>query len=213
MDDDNFDTLEQSERARGMFQKHAGSVVMGVLAAVAIMWGYRGWESSKVRSLQQAESAYSTFAKALDGKEEAKISQLAAQMRVTHAGTTYASVASMDEAKFLIEAGKLAAAEMPLKFAAANGKSSEWRELAQLRLARLLMALNKPQDSLAALQNVNNEGFNAQIQEIRGDAYVLLQKLTEARAAYASALTATDLKDANRATLQQKMDNLAELKS
>jgi predicted negative regulator of RcsB-dependent stress response len=213
MDDENFDAHEQSERARTLFQRYGSAVITGILAAVAILWGFRGWEAGKAREMYRAQAAYAEFEKLVEQKDDAKIAQMGAQIRLTHANTTYAALASMTEAKFMIETGKLDAAEAPLKYAIDQGKSAEVKDLAKLRLARLYTAKNKAQDAITTLGSVSNTGFKAQIEEIRGDAYVMLSKPTEARAAYAAALTATDLADANRNTLQQKLDNLAQAKS
>ncbi len=213
MDDDNFDAHEQSEKARTLFQRYGSAVITGILAAVAILWGYRGWEAGKTREVYRAQAAYAEFEKLVEKKDDAKIAQMGAQIRLTHANTTYAAMASMVEAKFMIDAGRLDAAESPLKYAIDQGKSVEFKDLAKLRLARLYTAKNKAQDAISTLASIANVGFKAQIEEVRGDAYVALNKPTEARAAYAAALIATDLADSNRNTLQQKLDNLAEAKS
>jgi predicted negative regulator of RcsB-dependent stress response len=208
-DDTEFDSHEQSERARKWFQSNGGSLFIAVLAAMALIWGYKGFQSNKVHAAEQAGLNYQAVAVAIEAKNDAQLAQLTTAIRKDYGNTTYAALTGLAEAKYLAENGKAQAAETALNLASQAGTSAQIRTLASLRLARLLNGRGQAQSALDTLSKVTDDGFKAQIQEQRGDAYAQLGKFTEAKAAYASALTATDLALAGRATLQQKLDNLA----
>ena len=208
-DDEDFDSYEQSERARKWFQNNGGSLLVAVLAAMALIWGYKSFQNNKLHTTEQAGLNFQAVALAIESKNDAQVSQLSAEIRKSYGATTYAALAGLAEAKYLTESGKIAAAETALRLAKDAGSSVQIRTLATLRLARLLNGRGKAQEALDALKGIEDEGFKAQTQEHRGDALAQLGKLTDAKAAYASALTATDLAAPGRSTLQQKLDNLS----
>jgi predicted negative regulator of RcsB-dependent stress response len=207
-DDEVFDSLEQSERARIWFQTNGGSLLVAILAALAVIWGYKGFQGNKVRTAEQAGLNYSAVAVAIDGKKDAEIGKLVAEIRKNYGNTTYAALAGLAEAKYSVGNAKIDAAETSLRLATEAGTSPQIKALAKLRLARVLVGRSKSAEALTILAAVQDDGFKAQIEELRGDAYRQLNKLTEAKAAYANALTATDLALPGRSTLQQKLDNL-----
>ncbi len=208
-DDEEFDSYEQSERARKWFQDNGGSLLIAVLAALALIWGYKGFQNNKVHAAEQAGLNFQAVALAVEGKNDAQISQLSTEIRKSYGATTYAALAGLVEAKYLTENGKIEAAETALRLAKDTGTSEQVRVLATLRLARVLNGQGKAQQALDTLKTVEDEGFKAQAQEQRGDALAQLGKVPDAKAAYASALTATDLAAPGRSTLQQKLDNLS----
>ena len=208
-DDEEFDSYEQSERARKWFQNNGGSLLIAVLAAMALIWGYKGFQNNKVHAAEQAGLNFQALALAIESKNDANVSQLSAEIRKSYGATTYAALAGLVEAKYLIEKGKTEAAGTALRLAKEAGSSSQVRMLATLRLARLLNGQGKAQEALDTLKTVEDEGFKAQKQEQRGDALAQLGKIADAKAAYTSALTATDLAAPGRSTLQQKLDNLS----
>lgn len=208
-DDEDFDSYEQSERARKWFQENGGSLLIAVLAAMALIWGYKGYQNNKIHAAEQAGLNFQALAQAIEAKNDAQISQLSTEMRKSYGATTYAALAGLAEAKYLNENGKIEAAESALRLAKDAGSNPQVRVIATLRLARLLNGQGKAQQALDTLKTVVDEGFKAQAQEQRGDAFAQLGKVADAKAAYASALTATDLATPGRSTLQQKLDNLS----
>ena len=129
-DDEEFDSYEQSERARKWFQSNGGSLLIAVLAAMALIWGYKGFQSNKVRAAEQAGLNFQALAVAVESKNDAQISQLSTEIRKTYGATTYAALAGLTEAKYLTENGKAQAAESALRLAKETGTSPQIRLLA-----------------------------------------------------------------------------------
>ena len=80
-DDEEFDSYEQSERARKWFQSNGGSLLIEVLAAIALIWGYKGFQSTKLRAAEQAGLNFQAVALAIESKNDAQISQLSTEIR------------------------------------------------------------------------------------------------------------------------------------
>jgi predicted negative regulator of RcsB-dependent stress response len=69
-----------------------------------------------------------------------------------------------------------------------------------------MIAEGKASDALAVLSSVKH--YEAETKELKGDALVQNEKFDEARAAYKEALAATSVGAANRAFLEQKLEDL-----
>jgi predicted negative regulator of RcsB-dependent stress response len=65
------------------------------------------------------------------------------------------------------------------------------RDVARLRLARVLISQNKAGDALKLLEEPLPASFGGLVEEARGDAYAALGKTEEARSAYDRALAQT----------------------
>jgi predicted negative regulator of RcsB-dependent stress response len=59
------------------------------------------------------------------------------------------------------------------------------------------------------LEKISDKHFIGLINEVRGDAYLALNKPTNARESYRAALTEIPNAEVNRPILQMKLDNLA----
>ena len=96
-------------------------------------------------------------------------------------------------------------AEKQLSFAANNSDSEAVNGLANLRLARVQLALEQPEKALASIEKVTAIAFSAQQQEIKGDIYVKQEMFDKARSAYSAALAANSANN----IVKMKLDNLA----
>ena len=204
-----YDSHEQSERARAWFQRNSSSLIVGVLTAVSLIWGYQAWQGGKLREQERASLAYETLVTAIRDKDDANIGKLAAQLRNDFSKSTYAAVGSLAEAGYLLEQGKPEIALSALKFAESQGASVEVQNIASMRLARVLLSKGDATGALAAISKIPGEGFAAALQELKGDIYAQQGKREDAFKAYDAALTASDLAAPGRSTLQMKRDNLS----
>jgi predicted negative regulator of RcsB-dependent stress response len=100
-------------------------------------------------------------------------------------------------------------AHTQLQWVLKHSKDPSIREIARLRIARLLIAENKAQTALELLKKIDDKNFIGLIDEIRGDAYLSINDPKAARAAYQQALNELPNAEVTRPILQMKYDNLA----
>ena len=93
-----------------------------------------------------------------------------------------------------------------------NSNSSSIRQIARIRLARLLITEKKPTDSIQLLQTVDDKYFSSLINEVRGDAYFAMRQLNKAKQSYHKAMLELPSHDTIRPILQMKYDNLPNIK-
>lgn len=206
---DVLDEHEQGEKVRKWLQENGTSILMGLALGLGGIWGVGKFQ--EVRGARQAEAGdqYAKLAKAVEDKDDAAIKALSEAMRKTYGKSPYAALAALDEAGRLVAEGKLEDAAKSLDWARTNAPMAELAELAAVRLARLQLSLDKPEDALKTVEGIKGKGFQAVAAEIRGDALFAQKKFKEAAAAYDESLTHFDAASPRRSVVEMKRDDIA----
>jgi predicted negative regulator of RcsB-dependent stress response len=90
-----------------------------------------------------------------------------------------------------------------------NGsKDTELRQVARLRLARVLIDQGKPDDAIKLLSEATPGSFAGRYHEVHGDALYAKKDVSGAIAEYKAALDAADEGGVDAATVEMKMADL-----
>lgn len=209
MADDIIDAHEQSERARQWLQKNGSSIVIGILLGLAVLLGWQRWQQSGVNHRAEALVKFDDLQAAVDKDDKELAGKLVEDLRKNYADTTHAALGALELAEMQLKGGQVPEAESSLRFVVDNAQTESLREVAALRLARVLLARGEAQLALDALKPVAADDYVAERNEIRGDALVALGKRDDALKAYNDALAAMDVAAQARRTLEAKRDDLA----
>lgn len=191
---DHLEDDEQVEALKRWWDENGRSTIVAVILAVG---GTLGWQQYQDWDAQQTAAAADTWAQAEAALNadipslQAEGERLAQNLIDTHSSTTYAQFAGMVLAKRAVEKGELSAAEQYLRDALAAGDSqSEFGQLIQLRLARVLAATGEESAALAILDQ-SNGSLPAAYAIARGDLHLAAGRQREALNAYLEARAAT----------------------
>lgn len=199
-----YETEEQQIEAIKRFWKENGvALVVGALLGFGGLLGWRYYNDSQIQAKEEASFAYTKASEEL-AKGEAGFSK-AKSFIDAHNDTGYAILMALEMAQQAIERKDLSEAAKQLEFVAKNASLSAVKSVAQLRLARLQIEQGELELALTSADNVTDEAFQGQSQEIKGDVYQAQQLFDKARAAYSAALE-TNSRDQ---VLKMKLDNLA----
>ena len=121
-------------------------------------------------------------------------------------------LASLAAAKSNFDTGDLPAAKTQLQWVIDNGKEAEARDVARLRLARVLLDEKNPAEALKLLETKHGDSFAGLYADVKGDALLAGGKRVEAHAAYQVALEKSDAASPTRQIVQLKLDALGETK-
>ena len=208
MADDIIDAHEQSEQARKWLQQNGSSIVVGVLLGLAVLLGWQRWQQSGADHRAEALVKFEELQAAADKDDAELAGKHLDDLRTNYADTPHAALAALEQAEILVKAGKLDEAEPLVRFAVDKGVPETVQGVAQVRLARLLIARGEPQKALEVVKSIKIEGFTSQVESRRGDALVALGKRDDARIAFDAALAATDVAATHRRLLEIKRDDL-----
>ena len=210
---------EQIDEIKTWWKMHGGLVlnVLSVLLVIVVAW--QAWAWYQRSQSTQAAAVFSVLQKAAQNNEAQHLKEATGELLEKFPSTRYAALGAMISTKALLGAGDTKTAKLQLEWLQNKG-SDEWRDLARLRLAAVLLDEKTYDQALKTLDGAVGEGFAARFSDLRGDIYWAQDKKTEAASAYQMALSkraagAENAAQSNavyREIVQMKLDSLGELK-
>jgi predicted negative regulator of RcsB-dependent stress response len=179
---------EQVEALTRWWRENGRSVLAGVIIGVGALLGWRGWVTYQDNQAAAASLHYAELREAVARADVQALEQSARTLEDSFASTPYAALAALALAKVKAEAGDLKAAAAQLRWAMENSPQAVVRDLASLRLARVLNAQGKYAETLELLARGFPASYTSLVEEIRGDALAAQGKIDAARQAYDRAL-------------------------
>ena len=193
-----------------------------IYTAVAVFAGVTGWFVWVNSTASQAEAASDLYEEILSitlveegerasAADSARVIELAENLRSDHGSSIYAKFASLFSAQQAVQNGDLSAAERDLQWILDNRSQGVMGEVdegliltASLRLGRVILAQGDAERALDLLNTLDPSAFEAGFGELRGDIYLTLGRVVDARDAYTAAQQAGSSSDG----LRMKLDNL-----
>ncbi|MCU7836283.1 MAG: tetratricopeptide repeat protein [gamma proteobacterium symbiont of Taylorina sp.] len=209
---DNYETEEQQvEAIKKWWIENYKMVIVAVVVGLGSIIGVQQWKSNKAMNAQNASMQYdqilqSVSANSAEGADQAIVKGIEV-LQSDYAGSPYSALASLLEAKKLVEAGKPLEAEKNYHWIINNSSFITLQHIARIRLATLQSAEGKNEEALKLL-DVDMGSFKAGYMEIKGDILVSLNRINEAKAAYDQALQAYAAIGANAQILEVKRNDL-----
>ena len=196
-----FATEDQQVEAIKRFWKENGiAIVVGAVLGLGGLFGWRYYSDAQLASKEAASIEYQAVVEALETEGGV---QRAERFLDDNSGSGYATLTAFVLAAQAVSEDNLAGAQAHLELAAETSDSAI-RPVALLRLARVQLAQDNAQGALDSATKIDNEAYTAQMQEVKGDAYVQLGNFDQARLAYSAAVEA----DAANQLVKMKLDNL-----
>ncbi len=201
---------EQIDELKALWAKYGNLVLALVTVALFTYAGVKGWAWYQARQASAASSAYSQLTAAIDAKDVEKIRSSAQVVMSDYGGTVYGQMAGLVAARGLHDGKDAAGAKNALKWVVDKAPDAEFRLLARLRLAGVLLDEKQYDESLSMLATPDLDAaageMKAAFAERRGDIEYARGKPSEARAAYERAIELLNPNSALRAGIQLKLD-------
>lgn len=206
--DDFLSEHEQWERLKAWLRVNGPWIVAGIVVGALLLAGYRWWEARQNQIALEASAKYHEVLKALDANDKTRAQSLITEIENDYASSAYADQARLLSARLAVEAGELDKAAATLKSVMEKTDDRQLSLVARLRLARVQLAQNKPDDALATLNAVQGGAFEPRFDEARGD--ILLAKGDKAGALkqYQSARQGALTQSVDAQTLDLKIQDL-----
>jgi len=185
-----YDLEEQEQLAtlKGWWKDHGGSVILVVVAAAIALSGWQGWRWYQLRQASEASALYESLLRAVEAGDAKGVRDSGGTLVESYSNRLQASMAALVQARFYFDRGDLKSAKAQLQWVVERSPSEEFRDLARLRLAQVLLDEKAYDAALAQLETAPAEPFAAQYAALRGDILVAKQQSAQAVAAYRTAL-------------------------
>ncbi|AFP30618.1 YfgM family protein [Marinobacter sp. BSs20148] len=203
---------EQVEAIKQWWKNNGSSLLIGIGAALAIVFGWQAWQNQQAEQRTEAASQFVTLMNAFGTEDETSadtIAFVAKTLRDDHADSAYSVYANLMLARIqLMQNNDAEGAVESLQWAL--DKAVETQPLALVvrsRLAQAQMALEDYDAALATIDGAkDSDAFGAKFAELRGDILLAKGDQAGARDAY---LAAREQGEENRnGVLQLKLADL-----
>ena len=186
---------EQVAELKAWWTTHGNVVLAVVIAAAVAVVGWQGWRWYQHNQAAQASVLYDTLTKAAQAGDAKALRDAAGTLVESYPRTLYASMGALLAAKFYFERNDLKNAKAQLQWVIEHAPSEDFRDLARLRLAAVLLDEKAYDEALKLLDAPHAPAYDAQYAALKGDVLVAKNQLAEARAAYQLALEKAERRD------------------
>ncbi len=199
---------EQVEAIKKWWNENGKSIIAGIVIGVTAIFGWRGYVTHNATQAKAASILYEQLLLASRKNDTSNMRNLADSIITDYESSIYAIFSKLMLAKIDSESGNLENAEVHLKSILDNKLRDEFKHIARLRLARVLIANNKLESAEKILSEIKSNQFIAHYEELRGDILVKQGKTKEAAQAYKNSLANSAKTEEAQLILQMKLDDL-----
>lgn len=201
---------EQIEALRNWWRENGLYIVAGIVLGVVLLIGWRWWEHEQAQSAGEASALYESLVEDVADLRVEAARTKNERMQAEYAKTVYAAQARLAMAKLYMDLGRDRDAARELEaLVNADRPADEIALVGRLRLARILMYQDKPEEAAALLEGHGNTAFAARYAEALGDAYTAMGRVEDAREAYLRALAENpQARTVDAALVRMKLNDL-----
>jgi predicted negative regulator of RcsB-dependent stress response len=192
------------------FWKQYGNLITWVITACLLAFaGWNAWGWYQRDQATKASAMFDELDKAAAAGDADKVGRVFGDLKDRFGGTAYAQQGGLLAARLQYDKGQADGARASLGWVAENATEDEYRAIARLRLAGVLLDGKQYDAAIKALDAVPGKDFAALVADRRGDVLLAQGKKDEARGAYQAAYKAMSEKQDYRRLIEAKLTALA----
>ena len=206
MVDVNLSEEEQVEALKKWWKENGRSVIAGLVLGLGGVFGWKAWTQHQQEMVDQVSVRFEQLNQSVTvGATESAVKQ--AELLINDFGDSpYAVFASLDLAKIRLDQADAKGVQPRLRWAMEHSKDPSFRQIARLRLARMMVSDGDLEGAAGILAAADDDSFRGEFAKLRGDLALAKGDRAAAREAYLEAL---DNGASNIALVQMKLDDLA----
>jgi len=183
---------EQLDQIKSFWKQHGNLITWVITALLLVYAGWNGWQWYQRDQAAKAAAIFEELDKAASGGDVAKVSRAFTDLKDRFPRTSSAEQGALVAASVQYGKGQADAARATLTWAAEHARQDEYRAIAALRLAGLLIEAKQPDAALKQVDAVKLPAFAGLAADRRGDVLMAQGKKDDAKAAYQAAYKALD---------------------
>lgn len=188
--DDYLSEREQWERVTRWLRENGLWILAGVAAGAIAIFGWQWWNAHIDKINGEASAKYEQLQLDLGKGDRTGALLMVADLQNNYASTPYVDQAHLAMARVYVDGKELDKAVAELQAVAQHSKDKQLALVARVRLARVQIAQQKPDDALMTLDGVDPGAFIPLFHEVRGDAEFAKGNKAAALTEYRAARTA-----------------------
>lgn len=203
------------EAFKAWWKENGMSVLTGVAIAIAGVLGWQGYQDYQRSNNEAASAVYESLRVAQSQNKFTEVSRDARQLMVDHAASPYAVGAAFMLAKSEADKEDWAGAQSDLQWVIDHSKDVQWKAIAQLRLARVMIENKQPAQAISLLNTASTSlptAFKGMADYVRGMALLQQGDQQAAQQAFSAAQANNELSASIRSLSQLWVDDLTQAK-
>lgn len=183
---------EQVAALKNWWNENGKALLIGLALAVAAVLGWRGYENYSRQEAEAAAALYLSFQqeRAAETPDPDELARVAEALATDHPRSGYRTFVLLYQAADAVGADDYELAREYLAVAVDTASDPRLKDVARIRLARILQQLGESDAALATLSGVAGTGFVAEAAELKGDILLANGDRAGASEAYDAALAA-----------------------
>jgi predicted negative regulator of RcsB-dependent stress response len=199
---------EQLDELKAFWKKYGNPISWLITAVLLAFAGWNGWNWYQRDQGTKAAAMFDALDQAAVVGDADKAGRVFNDLKERYPRTVVTQQGGLLAAKLQAEKGQLDAAKATLTWVADNGSEDEYRAIASLALAGVLLDAKQLDAALKALDGIKAPSFAGLAADRRGDVLLAQGKPAEAKAAYQAAWKAMDEKIDYRRLVEAKLTAL-----
>lgn len=199
---------EQIEAIKRWWRENGRSVIAGVVIAVLGVVGWQQWQAYQQQKAETASAQYRGFLEQIRSDQTEGGVVRGRALIEEYPDSPYALLTAFWLADHFVASDQVEAAVSQLRWAVQGADSEAFRQLARLRLGRVLIGQEQYAEAAEVLQPVPAGGFASLYRELLGDLHAAQGERAAAVSAYEEALAADDLSGQRRQLIELKLNDL-----
>jgi len=184
-----FETEEQQiEAIKSWWKTYGPTLFLGLVLGLAGVFGYRYYNTQQEAELAMVSDAYDVVIELLnDETNKDQFIAAATSFNKIHQDSVYNNLLALQLAKFAVDAKDLGSAAQHLKDVLANPQHKTIEHTARIRLARILIAQKKYDDTLALIAEATGDEYRNAYEMLRGEVWLAKDDRVRALKAFKAA--------------------------
>ena len=200
---------EQLDDIKAFWKQYGNLITWLITACLLAFAGWNGWGWYQRDQAVKASAMFDELDRAAVAGDADKAGRVFADLKERYGRTSFAQQGGLMAARVQFDKGQPDAAKASLGWVADNATEDEYRSVARLRLAGVLLDTKQYDAALKALDASTTAQFAALVADRRGDVLLAQGKPAEATTAYQAAYKAMGDKLEYRRLIEAKLTALA----
>ena len=198
---------EQIDDLKRWIKSYGPSILMGIVLAIALLYGWRYWHSYQHNRAVKASVLYQQAVDAYQTKSADLLAKSVTSLQNKYPKSPYASYAVFLQVKMAADQQNYSVAETELNWITHHSHDNNIKAIAELRLGSILTADHQEELAIKTLKSIKNPAFKGLAHIKIADAYLALGDAENAKINYEAASKLLPDAGNTMPTLAVKLDN------
>jgi predicted negative regulator of RcsB-dependent stress response len=198
---------ERLAQFKKWYKKYGNWAFVIVIAALLAIVAWQYWHHQQDKNAERASGIYAQMMTNVSSGNWETIEPAANELIKNYSATPYAKIAAFTLAQHAVKNNNLEEAAKWLRWVVGYSQQPMLSQLARLRLANVLISLNKAQEALDVVTPAE-QMYPAQTSAVRAQAYLALDKKAQARTELLKAIEAMPSDSPLLAMLQMQLNDM-----